>query len=140
MPDIDYGEILEALNDKTDRDMQNLADAGKIQSSHLAMPSDVYENLTLPGNGVLLTAVADGYVFVIGNGQNPIQLDVVDGAETDPMNATSLLHGCASGNQDSVGSVCLPVRKGQKFMYFTDYDATKLRFCYAKGSESEKQN
>ena len=30
MPDINYGEILEALNDKADRDLGNLSTEGRV--------------------------------------------------------------------------------------------------------------
>jgi len=35
MPDIDYGEILESLNDKTDRDLGNLSAEGRVAGGGL---------------------------------------------------------------------------------------------------------
>lgn len=54
MPDIDYGEILEALNDKVDLD------------GSWSAPTTTYDNLTLGTTGDEYTAPADGWFYLFG--------------------------------------------------------------------------
>lgn len=71
MPDIDYGEILEALNDKSDRDLGNVTTEGKQIIVNNMMPD--YENEVTVGavpagtytqvtkDSIVVTYGVDGY-------------------------------------------------------------------------------
>lgn len=66
MQDIDYGQILEALNDKTDRDLGNLSAEGRATGGGLSFPSSRSIQLTSPTHGSTYTAVADGWFKING--------------------------------------------------------------------------
>lgn len=116
--------------------LSNLTDAGKIQAAHLAMPSDVYDELTVVSSGTEYTAPSHGY-FWGGASNNVFILNTTNNlAQASP---STLRPGEISSFVG--GNAFLPVSKGQKitFYYFGSPNEVALRFIYAVGSESEKQ-
>lgn len=65
MPDIDYGAILEALNNKADVDMLNISSTGKSTTAKQAMPSGTVIDLTMGASGTTYTAPANGWFTLI---------------------------------------------------------------------------
>lgn len=65
-PDIDVGAITEALNNKTDTDVQNTTTIGSAQIAHFASPSTYNVDITLKASGQTYTAPADGWFSISG--------------------------------------------------------------------------
>jgi hypothetical protein len=128
--------------DGADTSLSNLTDAGQIKAAHLAMPSGVYDELTIPAvDGSDITVPADGYLCLRGvaNGESPV-LGLTN--NTTGMNITSN----ATFMSALDFGVTLPVKKGDSvkvgFYHVNFYDAGApgfLRFVYANGSENEHQ-
>lgn len=117
MPDINYGQILEALNGKVDLD------------GSWSFPSTNYEDLTLGSSGTTYEMPADGYLFLrmtmTGSYSNMIfQNDTTGRAEVR----------FSSGTLDI--AITMPVCKSEviKVYYGAAGSATKVyfRFIYAK--------
>ena len=111
MPDIDYGEILEALNDKVDLD------------GSWSFPSASYEDLTLSASGTSYTAPADGYYVAnfhyTGNGFSRFDWDG--------------LYIAANGMADWNNPYVIPVKKGKTITVTYAACATDtFRFYYAQ--------
>lgn len=115
-----------------DTNLSNLTNTGKTQAAHLAMPSNVYEELTVPADNQTMTAPADGYFA----------------AELTATNATYLFltntsNGLKNGMQtrysaDMLRAMCIAA-KGQevKIEYYTNSSNISVRFIYAEGSKTE---
>lgn len=127
--------------DGADTDLSNLTNTGKIKAAHLAMPSGVYEDLTIPSvDGTDITVPADGYLVLRGvaNGESPVL-----GLNN---NTTGMLITSNATFMSALDfGITLPVKKGDSvkvgFYHVNFNDATNpgfLRFIYANGSESEK--
>lgn len=116
MPDIDYGQILEALNNKVDL------------SGSWSAPTSQYDDLTLGTSGTTYTAPADGYAFF--------------GKESGTTTAYILLFNvntkmgieCRSNGNTNNLRVYLPVKKGDVFgaNYSATGNTTFFRFIYAQ--------
>lgn len=127
--------------DGADTDLSNLTNTGKIKAAHLAMPSGVYDDLTIPAvDGSDITVPADGYLCLRGvaQGESPV-LGLSN--KTTGMNITSN----ATFMSALDFGVTLPVKKGDSVkvgfyhVNFNDPAAPGfLRFIYANGSTSEK--
>lgn len=134
-------EIQGGSGDGADTDLSNLTNTGKIKAAHLAMPSGIYDELTIPSvDGSDITVPADGYLCLRGvaQGESPV-LGLTN--NTTGMNITSNATFMSALNF----GVTLPVKKGDSvkigFYHVNFNDATNpgfLRFIYANGSESEK--
>lgn len=116
MPDIDYGQILEALNDKVDL------------SGSWSAPSSSYDDLTLGASGDSYYAPAEGWFMLskysAGNGQ-----------WANLINSTAAsMRVSASGNSGAPLYLTIPAKKGDRIVSF--YDATgtteHFRFIYAQ--------
>ena len=122
------------INLKADKDFSNIDNTAKIAIAHNAMPSNVYDDLTIGASGTLYTAPADGYAIAQGNVDVNSLWSFVD---------LSCANGVYSRCLASTGSlgmkVFTPLRKGQQFS-FNYQNATNLilRYRYAVGSESEQ--
>ena len=104
----------------------------EINPAHLAMPSDVYEDLTVV-KATLYTAPSDGYIYVSASGY--LQLEVVKSTATeDPLVNRIGEFYISSG---STSRAIIPISKGQKFIIDTSGTITLARFVYAQGSKSE---
>ena len=144
MPDIDYGQILEALNDKTDRDLGNITNDGKSLISKMATPDrDVYDELTLAASSTEYTAPADGTFRTVMflSPATYFFVNKTDWPGTVP--DSNAITGCyfpqtnAGAGGDWVFS--WKVKKGEKFKiaYTGTPIAKSFMFIYDKGSESE---
>ena len=114
----------------------------EINPAHLAMPSDVYDELTIPAvDGTEITMPADGYLTfsgLVGGANSVLGLN----------NVTTGLHITSnpSFTSDLFYGVTLPVQKGDVvrigFFLVIFNDTTNpgyLRFVYANGSKHEHQ-
>ena len=120
-------------NEGANKNLSNLTDAGKIQASHLAMPSDTYDNLTPGSSGDEYTAPADGY-FVVGARYDTSHSGFIRLLKENLYSVTGYIY-----NDGALASVVMPVHKGEKVKYNYDHVTTQeyFRFVYAVGSESE---
>lgn len=127
--------------DGADTDLSNLTNTGKIKAAHLAMPSGVYDELTIPAvDGSEITVPADGYLCLRGvaNGESPV-LGLSN-------NTTGMVITSNATFMSALDfGVTLPVKKGDSvkvgFYHVNFYDAGApgfLRFIYANGSTSEQ--
>lgn len=114
MPDIDYGEILEALNDKVDL------------SGSWSAPSSQYIDLTLGISGSTYTAPADGFVALAKMTTAALQNITID-----CNNMRAFVWG---SHADINIFTLLPVKKGD--MYTVVYSAlgttAYFKFIYAQ--------
>lgn len=117
------------FNNKADVDLQNIDSIGKKYVSHLSMPSDTYDELTLGASGDTYTAPADGF-FTLNKITNAAGQYANLVNETNGMNVTN--------NQPASGSnirICLQASKGQvvKCSYSAGGATVWFRFVYAEG-------
>ena len=135
---IDLTETYIKVNDK----MWFIGRSQEVKPAHLAMPSDVYDELTIPTDGTELTAPADGYFAIAGkaNGTTPI---------LSLLNKTTNVGNTACSNMTNYlfyyTSICCSkgdvVRIGQYLIKFDDTEEPGyLRFVYANGSKNEASN
>lgn len=133
-PDIDLGAVTEALNNKTDTNVQNTTNVGSAQIAHFAMPSDQYEVLTVASSGTDYVATRDGYATIQGTAANNnmafVELNI---RPYGTMRTNSFVY--TSGNMPAV---ILPVAKGEtvRFNYGNVNNVTCL-FHYTKGNEPQ---
>ena len=138
MADINIGQITEALNDKMDRDVQNIdTQIGSPFVAGLSAPSNTYEDLTLLASGETYTAPADGYFYFDKSASaNNQYCDtfIYDSNDNVVYRLTSVAP--ASGYKSRL---LVSALKGQKvgFTYTVAGATNAFRFIYAKGSESE---
>ena len=128
--------------------LSNLTDAGKIQVAHLAMPGDVYDDLT-PVNDQIYTAPADGYYMVFGiSTSSDTGLSLCLAPNNEYVATSPHVFGFTSGSAlgyNYVYCINAPVKAGDKVRLgytnvsfsFGSYTNMGLRFFYAKGAESE---
>lgn len=116
MPDIDYGQVLEALNDKVDL------------SGSWSAPTARVDNLSLGANGAQYTAPADGYFYIdkvsgVTNGYIGLQSHSNFMFPTVPTPATS-----------NHGRVLLPAKKGEivSVHYNLAGETSQFFFVYAQ--------
>lgn len=115
MPDIEYGEILEALNDKVDLD------------GSWSAPTSQYVDLTWPASGVRLTAPEDGYFRgkCYCNASGFLYM----------CNASNDIRMRAQNNYATDRECFIPVKKGQEVIvvYENMNDSSpSIRFIYAQ--------
>lgn len=136
------GDVYQINANCADTSLSNLTDAGKTKVAHLAAPSDVYDELTIPSvDGTDITAPADGYLVlrgVVAQYHSVLALT----------NRTTGMIVCSNPSLDSVldYGVTIPCKKGDTIgvgFYLVNFnDSTNpgfLRFIYANGSENEHQ-
>ena len=114
-------------------DLSNIDNTAKIAIAHNAMPSNVYDELTLGADGTSYTAPSDGY-FQFTKQTN------ASGQYIELINVTTGLGiVCIVGNLQTC-QVFLPVQKGDKVRagYNAGGSLLAFRFIYAVGSESEQ--
>jgi hypothetical protein len=134
MPDIDFGQLSEALNDKMDRDVQNAGNAGKATISNFAMPGDTYEDLTLGASGTRYTAPADGYVAIEKRSSGNNQYLGIWVKNHNLANVDYYVSFSCFANQE-VHRVFVPIKKGEYFDvgYTAGGTVGFFRFIYAQG-------
>jgi hypothetical protein len=135
-PDIDVGAITEALNNKTDTDVQNTTTIGSAQIANFAAPSDTAIAVTWGTSGFSYTAPADGWIsgvrYSTSTGQY-FRMKLYTSSNVLLMQA----QGMAPNNSQSIG-LTLPMAKGQKVTIdWSAGTADLLNFVYAKGSEPQ---
>lgn len=116
MPDIDYGQILEALNDKVDL------------SGSWSAPSTNYIDLTLGASGTTYTAPADGFVVLNQRMSAGYWLLLTNESK-------SIALECSAPVNNANLSYLLPVKKDDifKIAYDTGLGNTdRFRFIYAQ--------
>ena len=119
MPDINYGKILETLNDKVDL------------SGSWSTPSSQYDNITIGATTAQYTAPADGYFvgFMSPSSTSYYWQQLTN--ETNGMKAGSFMY-----SMGYAFSVIMPVKVGDVINYNYRLDSTYntwwLRFYYAQ--------
>ena len=128
---IDVGEITEALNGKADLDLANVSATGTSTGAGWAMPSSVYDTLTLGASGAQYTAPANGYVF-LATTSNLSYFYIVN--ET-----TGFASGVTNAGTGFTSRIFLPIKKGEVFsiQYQVAPSSVIFSFYYAEGSKSE---
>ena len=132
---VDVGEMAEAINDKADLALSNLADAGKEVAGAMSLPGSVIEELTVPSSETILTAPANGYFTFSRRAES-------SGNSVELSNRTSGVFSrifCTHGN--ALGRVFVPCMKNDSiFVYYEGNNTNnqKLTFTYAKGSEPQQ--
>ena len=126
--------LADVSNAFADISFSNVNDTADILMAHNAMPSNVYDKLTLGATGTEYTAPADGYVKIYKKTSAVNQYltlqDITNNLAMTGLNSTS-----AQGIQ-----VFIPIKKGNKFTvnYTAGGSETLFIFIYAVGSESEQ--
>ena len=128
-----------------DTSLSNLTDAGKIQAAHLAMPSNVYDELTVPASGTILTAPADGVYFLAGRSTGAGLQYIFLGTGTNSLDSARKAQWQLPYQSDVDEEIEFPVYEGQEicieYAGFTftglPYSAAGLKFFYAVGAESK---
>lgn len=126
------GQVLEALNNKADIDVQNLDTLGKITASVFCMPSTQYINLTLGASGSTYTAPANGYFVLYISAINPAGYIYMENLSSSFKCETR-----STINGTGVWAFC-PAKKSEKVL--VGYDAlgtVSFKFHYAEGSKQE---
>lgn len=132
---VDVGEMSEAINDKADLALSNLADAGKEVAGAMSLPGSVIEELTVPSPETILTAPANGYFTFSRRAEN-------SGNSVELNNRTSgVFSRMFCTYQNALGRVFVPCMKNDSIFVYYDGNNTnnqKLTFTYAKGSEPQQ--
>ena len=126
----DIGALTEALNEKLDRDVQNPANLGKEEIAHLAMPSAVYIDLTLPASDGTVEAPADGYIIFS-------KAATASGQFIGLYTQLSLSADAVAVVPGDIRRVFIPVKKGATVhvAYSASGNTNFFRFCYANGTK-----
>lgn len=119
---------------KSDDKLWAIENSNEVKPAHLAMPSDVTEDLTVV-QGTIYTAPADGYLQIATSGSCNISTHVANATVTDW--TTIILNTYLT--MGSNNCTFIPVRKGQKFSSEWSGTLQHFYFVYAKGSETEYQ-
>lgn len=131
---IDLTETYIKVNDK----MWFIGRSQEVNPAHLAMPSDVYDNLTLT-SGTIYTAPADGYVGISLSSGNFLHIILLlPNAPSDDLQyrLMELVIGPSNGYPRGF----IPISKGQKFCVdFLNGTMIYAHFVYAQGTKHEKQ-
>ena len=132
--EVDIDEIATDLNGKADKDFTNVDDDGTSKGAGWAMPSSVYDDLTLGASGATYTAPANGWIVLAKtSGSNTSQYISIKNTNT------GLESYCVTNTTSNVLAGHIPVAKNDiTTVFYTATGATTcFRFIYAKGSESE---
>lgn len=134
---VDIDDIATDLNGKADVDLTNVNNSGASRCAGWAMPSGIFENLTLGASGSSYTAPANGYFYlrkVTGRTDHCFCALYY----TSSPNINVISH-CSNGTTADEVMCILPVKKGDVIgVNYTATGATNaFRFVYAQGSESE---
>lgn len=121
------------LNGKADRSLSNVNNTGNILMAHNAMPSHVYDTLTLGPTNTQYTAPADGYFFLEKTVNSAGEWIYMGGI----MGITIM---SAAAGPGATLNAFMPVQKGQQIIiaYKATGNTQQFMFVYAVGSESEK--
>lgn len=129
---VDIDNIATDLNSKADRSLSNVDNTANILMAHNAMPSNVYDTLTLGASGSQYTAPADGLFHISKQGNV--------GESIGLSNLTSGFDVSSSITINN-GAVALyiPAKKGDilQVNYSASLVTLGFSFIYAVGSESE---
>ena len=122
------------VSNKANVDMDNLSSAGESYLAEIGMPSDTYEDFTLPTSGTSKTAPANGY-YIFRKTANAAGQYI--GLANRGQNGTDTIADYtlqAYGVYMQLAVTC-PAKKGDKveFGYNTGGVSNLLRFVYAKG-------
>ena len=133
----------EIIDNKSDIDLANVNDTGKIASSSWAMPSTSYETLTAGATGTVYTAPSNGYFVAnattnsTNNTNHMIVCKLMDDAGTNEI--------CAIGSDANLSSnisplvIFVPLKKNDKCkLEYSRMASVTVGFIYATGSESEQ--
>lgn len=120
------------IADGANTNLSNLTTTGKVTSAHLAMPSNIYVDLTLPASGGNITAPADGYIHFAKNSTAANQRIKLYSSITQ-MAVASWSTGAGAYNIE----VLLPVSKGEvvNVLYTAGGPTNFFRFIYANGAQ-----
>jgi len=134
--DSEVNNISSDLNGKADKDFTNIDNTAKIAIAHNAMPSAVYDDLTLGSTGTAYTAPADGYIAFSKTASASGQYILIH--VYNEGNVVYSVNNFSSGGNPL--RITVPIKKDQRFQVsYTTGGATLLfRFIYAVGSESEQ--
>jgi len=136
-PDINPGALAEALNNKTDTDVQNTTDVGSAQIAAFAMPGDTMEAVTWKNNAETYTVPADGWLYAqrqAGQDTQTLSIQVLDS------NSNFMYQTISHAPAANAYLCCLvPIAKNHiaKVYYSTPSTAQSFSFIYAKGSEPQ---
>lgn len=129
---VNTGQILEALNDKLDRDTLNINDTGEINMASMGLPSTRVVSFSPPASGGSFSVPSNGWFAVRGT---PTGLGQY--LELTCRGIDSLI-GSTGANYDM--AVYIPVNKGDTvtlYYYLGTNSPYNILFIYAQGSESE---
>lgn len=128
MADIDFGQISEALNDKADRDINNLNTQGRVRACGLSFPSNKFIDLTIGASGTDYTAPANGFfcVRVPFTGNQACKL----------INTTQELGNQCTANGSWTGYTYIQAQQGDVVQLCYNRTPDLLRFVYANGSDN----
>lgn len=123
-----------------DTSLSNLTAAGKEVAATMSMPSDVVEELSNVATNQLITAPADGYFTVIPTfGAGSTVFVTVKASTATSVDDDSMLMIRMTDTANNGPRCFIPIRKGQKLVVNpATASPFTLRFCYAKGSESQQ--
>lgn len=114
MPDINYGAILEALNDKVDLD------------GNWSFPSTNYEDLTLGASGTSYTAPGNGYYYLEA---------ISDNVHNSYARISKTIYAAQNQVAPGYGSIVLllPVKSGDTVtVNYENITIQAFRFIYAQ--------
>ena len=132
MSDINYGEILEALNNKTDRDLGNLSTEGRVAGGGLAFPTNNSVELSTPTNGAIYTAPANGYFRIDGTSSAAGAWISFGSRGNDAFAQNTILL-----NANWTSYYLFPATAGAEYVItFSHITSPRLRFTYAEGSNN----
>ena len=125
-PAIDTGEILEALNDKADRDLGNLSSSARANLSSVGMPGSTYDSITVGASGSTYTAPENGW-YIISSNKEWAYIE---------NNETGFCCSAISHSPSSVKAIgYMPVKKGDSITltYVSSGTINWFRFYYMEG-------
>ena len=127
----DIDNIATDLNNKTDRDLLNLSNTGKITGSGFSMPSSAkYLDVTLQSSGTYYASPANGWWYF---------RKLAYAGEWTNINGPCIAFDCSAQHNGDWLSSFIPVNKGDRIqvLYTASGTLGYFRFYYAVGSESE---
>lgn len=115
--------------------LSNINNTAKIAIAHNAMPSNVYDDLTLGASNDSYIAPADGYFFF-----RKISTAAYQYVSLVVNNTSRMVSTIYSSNVTQGLTAIMPVKKGDEVLvgYTATGDTGAFRFVYAVGSESEQ--
>ena len=129
----DIDAIATDLNGKADVDLTNVNDTGTSKVAGWAMPSTVYDTLTLGASGSTYTAPANGYFYCFYRA--PYDNSMTN--ETNGILYCTGVYGSTNANQPQ--TYLISVTKGDVISIYLNSTPTDVtfRFYYAEGSKEE---